>query len=170
MEKVNLVEKLKGCPKGTPLYSPIFGNCTLFQIDYDEPWFPIFVVTEHNENRGFTKYGTFFSEASYDDMECILFPSKECRDWSAWKKPVPRFDVKTLKPFDKVLARRDGGDWTALLYSHSVLCDNPFYKDGELNHCCGDSCFRFVVPYNEETEHLLGTRDAAPEFYRWWEE
>ena len=27
-----------------------------------------------------------------------------------------------------------------------------------------------VIPYNDETKHLVGTTDEAPEFYRYWED
>lgn len=26
----------------------------------------------------------------------------------------------------------------------------------------------YCIPYNEETNHLVGTREEAPEFYRYW--
>ena len=26
------------------------------------------------------------------------------------------------------------------------------------------------IPYNDETKHLLGTSDEAPEYYRYWED
>ena len=32
------------------------------------------------------------------------------------------------------------------------------------------SAYNMVIPYNENTEHLLGTSDDAPEFYKYWEE
>lgn len=51
--------------------------------------------------------------------ECLLFPSKYQRDWSKWKCPKPKFDPKTLQPFDKVLARDDNDrEWITLLFSH----------------------------------------------------
>ena len=27
----------------------------------------------------------------------------------------------------------------------------------------------YCIPYNEETENLIGTKDEVPEFYRYWE-
>lgn len=34
--------------------------------------------------------------------ECVLFPSKENRNWSTYN---PKFNINTLEPFDKVLVR-----------------------------------------------------------------
>lgn len=31
-ENINLVDILKGCPKGTELYSPLFGEVTLHKV------------------------------------------------------------------------------------------------------------------------------------------
>ena len=30
--------------------------------------------------------------------------------------------------------------------------------------------YRCCIPYNEETKHLVGTTDEAPEYYRYWED
>ena len=27
-----------------------------------------------------------------------------------------------------------------------------------------------VIPYNDDTEHLVGTTEGAPDFYRYWED
>ena len=32
------------------------------------------------------------------------------------------------------------------------------------------SVYSYCIPYNEETKHLVGTNDEAPEFYRYWED
>lgn len=34
-EKINIAELLRGAPAGTPLYSPILGECKLVEIDKD---------------------------------------------------------------------------------------------------------------------------------------
>lgn len=82
-------------------------------------------------------------------------------------KPEPKFDPKTLKPFDKVLTKNiwDGYVWRCDLFSH--------YKErnGIIEiHCTNeDYTYTKCVPYNEETKRLIGTTDEAPEYYRYWE-
>ena len=77
----------------------------------------------------------------------------------------PKFDPKTLQPFDKVLVR-DTADfnWTCDLFSYILDGDVEYkYKGvGCLNKYC--------IPYNDDTKHLLGTTDEAPEYYRYWED
>lgn len=78
MNKLNLLELLKGVPSGTPLYCRLCGEVTFDGIEnYVD--FPIGVTTETGEYLDFTKYGAFFDE--YDTAECMLFPDETC-DWN----------------------------------------------------------------------------------------
>ena len=84
-------------------------------------------------------------------------------------KPKEKFDPKTLKPFDKVLVF-DTIDkvWRCDLYSHKVNeqdCFNPLNSYRSI----GDATDK-VIPYNEETKHLVSTNKEAPKFYRYWED
>ena len=87
MEKeINIVEILKDKPKGTKLYSSACGECELKEADDKS-----FKISFYSSKSGFMNggEGTFDKNGNlYDDGECIVFPSKEMRDWSkfAWKK------------------------------------------------------------------------------------
>lgn len=159
-ENLNLVEILKDCPEGTKLYSPIIGEVEFKRIKYCE--YPI-VTCSKNGNRilSFTKDGLFFLEG-----ECImLFPSKDQRDWSKFNPKKPKFDPKTLHPFDKVLVRDINSEkWKIQLFSHIIK--NCFPSE---YHCIG-SCYNFCIPYNDDTKQLVETNEEAPEFYRYWED
>ena len=79
--KINIAEILKDKPKGIRLYSPIFGECAFSFVreETDE-----ICVKKHNGEKAF-----FNSKGLYNTLgECLLFPSKEIRDWRkfAWKK------------------------------------------------------------------------------------
>ena len=165
-ENLNLVEILKDCPEGTKLYSPIIGEVEFKRIKYCE--YPI-VTCSKNGNRilSFTKDGLFFSEG-----ECImLFPSKNQRDWSKFKIKKVKFNPKTLQPFDKVLVRNcDADKWKCAHFSYmepsfkgTIYVTSMLFRDRILYN---DNC----IPYNDDTKHLVGTTDEAPEFYRYWEE
>ena len=159
-ENLNLVEILKDCPKGTKLYSTVFGEVELDSIDVVSSH-PICVVFPSGDD-SFTKDGKMFDGC---DGECVLFPSKEQRDWSKFNHNKPKFDPKTLKPFDKVLVRdEDNEKWNCGFFSHKNEFNNTYpYR------CVGTPC-TYCIPYNEDTKHLLGTSDKAPEFYRYWED
>ena len=91
-EKLDLVEILKNCPKGIILYSPIFGQVEFIGIDTTLPM-PI-VVKRYGRVGKEIFYKTQFSSEGkyledYHDAECLLFPSKEQRDWSKFEAPIP---------------------------------------------------------------------------------
>lgn len=80
-EKINIAEILKDKPNGIRLYSPIFGECA-FSFVREET--DDICVNQHNGEKAF-----FNSKGLYNILgECLLFPSKEMRDWRkfAWKK------------------------------------------------------------------------------------
>ena len=163
-ENLNLVEILKGCPRGTKFYSSVFGEVELLEIK--EGYLHPFSLRCFNGDRMYiTVEGKLFP--TYDG-ECILFPSKDQRDWGKferfWDKPkVEKFNPKTLQPFDKVLTRCDDSEkWGIDLFGYF---DN-LYK----GVCCLDAYLQMCIPYNDETKHLVGTNKEAPEYYRYWEE
>lgn len=254
-ENLNLVEILKDCPKGTKLYSTAFGDVYFYGIS-DNKEYPICIAVAGNSDyRTLTYDGKLWRDYG---GECILFPSREQRDWSKfnpkkdWFVPPcefkdgdivatnsgsrvfilqraysdvkgycyvgydfgfnefffscrrfdrlateeerqklfdaikeqgykwnaetkilerlikPKFDPKTLHPFDRVLVRltRDC-IWNATFFSH---------YDKEINWgcypCVTTSCKSYdkCIPYNDETKHLVGTSDDCPDYYKWWED
>lgn len=78
-EELNLVEILKNAPEGTPLYSPMYGDCTLIEVFEKNKDYPISIKTVDGLQTAFTKDGKFYKPAK---AECMLFPSKEQRDWN----------------------------------------------------------------------------------------
>lgn len=170
-ENLDLTKILDGCPLYTTFYSTIYGDVSFAGISKDSSCFhpieligctkPIKLCT----NIYLTKEGKM--EYNYEG-ECTLFPSKEQRDWSKfirfWDKPkIKRFDIHTLQPFDKVLVR-DGvlSEWTCTLFSH-IINNLPFPV------YCSGGYFRYCIPYNEDTKHLVGIREDCPDYYKWWE-
>ena len=87
MEKeLNIAAILKDKPQGTKLYSSACGKCELKEADDKS-----FKISFYSSKSGFMNggEGTFDKNGNlYDDGECIVFPSKEMRDWSkfAWKR------------------------------------------------------------------------------------
>lgn len=160
-ENINLCEILKDCPQGAKFYSPILGEVAFVCIDWD--YDEIEVIDNKKSNWNICHDGHMI--ISYiKTEEIIFFPSKDQRDWSKFKAPwlkKPKFDPKTLQPFDRVLARVEFHGWFATWYSHTInnkmMCDNNI-------------AYHYCIPYNEETKHLVGTTKEAPEFYRYWEE
>ena len=86
-------------------------------------------------------------------------------DQDSWKLVPDRFDPKTLQPFDKVLVRDHcDSTWLCRFFSH-IMNLPKFYK-----YATTDSFYKYCIPYNDDTKHLIGTTEEAPEYYRYWEE
>ena len=158
-ENLNLVEILKDCPKGTKLYSTNFGV-----VEFDEigtnPKYPIIV----SHIGGFEKFAKDGKLYCICDGECVLFPSKDQRDWSKFKIKKPKFDPKTLQAFDRVLVRDKGCyNWTCELFSH-------IKPESKFKYWCISNGYKCCSPYNDDTKHLIGTSEEAPEYYRYWED
>ena len=161
-ENIDLTKILENCPEGTKFYSYIFGEETYFQgvsLRKGEPR-PIFIYGKYGKGQSFclSRKGHPYAD-NYG--ECCIFPSKEMRDWSKFTAPWLnkwRFDPKTLKPFDKIIFKGHGM-WFCGLFSH---IHNSYA-------CVGETYYKCVIPYNDDTKHLVGTTDEAPEFYKYWE-
>lgn len=162
-DNLNLIEILKDCPNGTKLYSPIYGDVELVDVlRNEEEIYPIEIKISDYLTDKLSKDGRIFTEYN---GECMLFPSKEQRDWSQFNPKKPKFDPKTLKPFDKVLVRDRGEEcWRCGIFSHIINECVPFEY-----HCIG-SVYVCCIPYNDDTKHLVGTTKEAPEYYRYWED
>lgn len=87
----NIAEILKYCPQGMKLYSPICGDCTLYCVSLDEVYSIEVIACSNDTHQLFTSEGIFLDDQK--DSECLLFPSKNQRNWSKFKIPVKRGDI-----------------------------------------------------------------------------
>ena len=183
-ENIDLTKILKDCPKGWKFYSSVYGDVEFVGIHRE----PVLCIP-HSREDGWLGQEIHHSEhpilfdvdgfecrvSSGGKMikgcgECTFFPSREQRDWSTFTAPwykKEKFDPKTLKAFDKVLARIDGGDvycWFADFVSAPTI-----EKYDLLPSVMSNKDANMIIPYNDETKHLVGTKDEAPEYYRYWE-
>ena len=162
-EKLDLVEILKDCPKGTELWSDDYGKVEFSHIDkrFDHP-----IITKRSDGHytSYSREGWFSIDFP---ANCLLWPSRDCRDWSKFTAPwhkKEKFDPKTLKPFDRVLVRNNcDSTWRCAIFSHI----SDVYACQYIASC---ACFKCCIPYNDETKHLIGTTEDAPEYYKYWEE
>ena len=165
---LNLCEILKYCPEGETFWSPMLGDVKFYGINQNRKL--VTVNLENRETWNFNSDGTISFGGTTTSPEIMLYPSREQRDWTKvkYEKKKERFDPKTLKPFDKVLSKYDGGCWSANLFSHIEEEDNEYYST--CSFVCNGSLVKFCIPYNDDTKRLLGTKDEAPDFYKYWED
>ena len=162
-QKLNLCEILKNCPEGTELWSDNYGIVKFVNVDTE--WdTPIRVKLTNGFIARYTEEG--WCDKRFP-ANCLLWPSRDCRDWSKFTAPwlkKERFDPKTLKAFDRVLVKdSESLTWKINMFSH-------INNKAEYPYCCLLSFYKYCIPYNDETKHLVGTKDEAPVFYRYWED
>ena len=163
-ENIDLTKILKDCPRGTKFYTPIWGEVSfeyIYQYKYPTNGeFYSFAIDNGRNIISLSKKGCYIDK---DDAECIIFPSKDQRDWNKFTAPwykKEKFNPKTFQSFNKVLIKYEDNDWLCSFFSHhkDVIGSFPI-------HACV-----YCIPYNDETKHLVGMTDEAPEYYRYWED
>ena len=152
--KINIAEILRDMPKGTKLYSPLFGKCELIGIDNSK--YPIAIKAQSIDgatSKGIMKDGHYFD--GYEDAECSLFPSDKMRDWDKFFK---RGDI-VYNPHSQMYAVFEC--WANDDYTEFNTTIN-YYKDHTLGEgeVCDTECF---VKANDEQKTLFIA--AAEEHY-----
>ena len=151
---MNIVEILKYCPKGTKLYSTAFGEVELI----DASSLANTILVQNNHDTPFT----FYSDGSYIlDGECILFPSKDQRDWSKFRLPLKKGDI---------MMKADG--------TIPFIASGEFYEDTSPKYICGVSITgrfsigiygwtsEFYIPASKEAKKELFSK-IAEAGYKW---
>lgn len=142
----DLVKILKNAPKGTKLWSPLCGECRLIGVKEEDNDYPILCKANDGCNINFTNLGKFY-KVICKDGECVLFPSKENRDWSTFKVS----EHKSFEPFQRVLVLSGAsGTWLPDVYryydtehnAHECLCHYRAHDND-------------IIPY-EGNEDLVG--------------
>lgn len=164
-ENLNLCEILKDCPTGTKFWSSVWGDVYFSGIKEEMICITVLMPGQETEEFTLLKNGKFYN---LEDAECIIFPSKDQRDWSKFKIPIKKFNLKELQPFDKVLLR-DKGNFKWLPSFFEKIIREP---SGEISviELINRNRWEMCIPYNDETKSLAGTTDDCPEYYKWWEE
>lgn len=159
---INIVEKLKDCPKGTKLYSTVFGDLEFLEIDNENRNYPITVTVKDKDWR---KY-TFTAEGKWTitkNSECVLFPSKDNRDWNKFRIPVKKGDIMMIPNSDHAFITT--GEFTD---NASVMFICGIDEDNELCINPGNAGWTkdFYIPASEEAKKKLFDKMEAAG-YRW---
>ena len=143
--KINIAEILRDMPKGTKLYSPLFGKCELAGVDTGETDEPIRVEPFTGVSRTFLSEGRYFGR--YKDAECLLFPSAKMRRWDKFFK---RGDI-VYNPHIQMYAVFEcwaNGDYTEFNTTINYYKDHTFGEE----EVCDTKCF---VKANDEQKTLF---------------
>lgn len=148
-DELNLVEILKDVPQGTTFYCTLYGDVQLVAV---KKWrvCPIVLYMPDGTQQAFPSNGHF---DNLKGGECVIFPSKENRDWSTYKYTPPQ-PKEEFKPYDRVLVRNDDDEWEPQFFSH-ISHYNKFYPYATMD----DRVHMYCISY-EGNEHLAFTKDV----------
>ena len=90
MEKINIAELLKDCPKGMELDCTIWDNVTFECVD-DREEFSIIIRLSDGCREAVTDYGCY---SDNDGAKCVIFP-KGKTTWEGFKRPFKDGDILT---------------------------------------------------------------------------
>lgn len=151
-DKINIAEILRNMPKGTKLYSPLFGKCELVDVCTDG--YGDFIRIEHDPHDANKKvYKSFSSNGRYfeflKDTECLLFPSAKMRCWDKFFK---RGDI-VYNPHSQMYAVFEcwaNDDYTEFNTTINYYKDHTFGEE----EVCDTECF-VKAKANDEQKTLF---------------
>lgn len=156
----NLISILKHCPEGTKLYSPIYGEVVLDSVQSKS----IYTLAKTNNGSTlvveFTRLGRLYYE--FSNSECVLFPSKDQRDWDKFRIPTKKGDVIMFNGQVPCLVTgdysQDKKDWVCGLLEDGDFCTNIVHPSE------WSACF-YTFATEEVKDKLFKAMDKAG--YTW---
>lgn len=129
-EELNLVEILKNVPKGTEFYCSVVGDCKFLYISENKDY-PISIsYSQGKDSMVLDEYGKEYKGKG----ECLLFPSKDQRDWNKFKVDLPKGT--------KVMCS-SGRRWNLRYYALDKRCYDGGKKTGNT------SDWDYIVPVSD---------------------
>lgn len=149
---MNIAEILKYCPEGTKLYSTVFGKVELYKVYKGKIAIKIPYILP------------LFLDGKYrKDGECVLFPSKDQRDWKKFRLPVKRGDIMMIPNTDHAFITTgrftDNG---SIRFVCGIDADNKLFINPSNAGCTSE----FYIPASEEAKKKLFDK-MAEAGYKW---
>lgn len=150
---MSITNLLEYCPKGTKLYSTVFGEVEFIEVASSNN-----IVIKSPDGYEIL----FYCDGAYHrNGECVLFPSKDQRDWSKFRLPLKRGDI---------MMKANG--------TMPFIASGEFYKDTSPKYICGVNITghfstgiygwtsEFYIPASKEAKKELFSK-IAEAGYKW---
>lgn len=161
MEKINVAELIKDCPKGMEFDCLLCNNpIELEGVVGEDATYPIRAVGKDGFHHVFTAYGASYNHA---DAKCVIYP-KGKTTWEGFQRPIEDGDIVAF----------DSKDGAYLFIFKEYIYDHNYAQCYMMLNCNGDIDFEsgcyFVerLATKEEKEKLF--KAIKEHGYRWNEE
>lgn len=156
---MNIAEILKYCPKGTKLYCILCGNAELEEITNIGT-----IVIRKVVDTISTSY-TLDYEGHYSHSgECVLFPSKDQRDWNKFRLPVKRGDIMMSDNKAFIISDEYADAFNNAF--HKYICGIDTTGTFKVSQLDTYWTSKFYIPASEEAKKELFDK-IAEAGYRW---
>lgn len=160
MEKINIAELLKDCPKGMELDCTMFENLVFIEVDSEAQDYPIVTKLKNETLRWFTSDGRY---ELTNDAKCVIFP-KGKTTWEGFTHPYK------FKDGDLITMKNDCGKHTFIYNNITDIYNSYGYyviitsrNDFKIDGFCGGDVYRLAT--EEERQKLFDAIRANG--FRW---
>jgi hypothetical protein len=161
MERINIAELLKNCPRGMQLDCTMYDDITLVGVDdMENTIFPIRVLRKDGCSIALTKYGQY---ADADYAKCVIYP-KNKTTWEGFDRPFEDGDVVATTD-GRWIGITMGGEKSEFIPTYCIIqCDDKFeaYLDRK-----GEWMFNRLATKEEKAKLSQAIKDNG---YKWNEE
>lgn len=171
---MNILNIIKKAPKDHVYYCTVIGECRC-ELYEDNLIYPIkcFLagIKDDDECTSLTSDGKFYEYEKYSDSECVLFPSRDNRDWEAFEREldgVKDNDSRFNPPAYGTDSYKDGvfsgyckmGEITEINLDHEYYKEHPYINfqiDGKEYKVSTEDMKRLSMGNaDNKTEHISG--------------
>lgn len=161
-QEINISKILSHYAVGTKLYSQVLGDVSLVEVYNPDSGSDMFLIKGQNDKGGdikleFCNDGHCFHGTP--NAECLIFPSREMRDWSKFAWQRGNVLVSNNGKVEVIFERFNDDEYTSFLGRHYLLSK----EDGHCEYKSKQHIFK-TKDFNLETE------DAAQDFIKFIEE
>lgn len=159
--QINIAELLEDCPKGMELYSPLCGKCVFDRLNFGT----IICKKQNTQEITFTSKG-YYMLPVFDDCECMIFPSKDQRDWSKFVPPYKFKDGDVLVHTQNgrfIMSIYKSNENEKLINTHVIFWDREEGLSVGMQICCYTDNVRFATK-EEKAKLFKAIKDNG---YKW---
>lgn len=156
---MNIAEILKYCPKGTKLYCILCGNAELEEITNIGT-----IVIRKVVDTISTSYTLDYEGRYSHNGECVLFPSKDQRDWNKFRLPVKRGDIMMSDNKAFIISDEYADAFNNAF--HKYICGIDTTGTFKVSQLDTYWTSKFYIPASEEAKKELFNK-MAEAGYRW---
>lgn len=168
---MNILEIIKKAPEDHVYYSPLIGECHVDIIKCKN--YPIIATRMNNEmSVCLSENGKFIIDSEIPEGECVLFPSRDNRDWKAFERELE--GTKEAMQYVPVSENGVLSGYYRVVGMTEINLDHEYYKefpyiyfqiDGEKHRVSTEEIKRLALSGTEDMKERLRIAEKGDDKY-----